>query len=189
MGQSHLLKAQRLVNSLHAPCSTEALRRFCSFLRLELTARFNTRGAMGKGHMLPRKQASINRGAVRCFQRNRDMQTFGHLFPCRGTRGRLQKGDAACVPLLRCQVHGLRCYQEEPQQIAGRMFSPSSARWHIRWFISMLSFFSYTKDSSSGDQMINPASKAVSNSDPSHLSSHHVSSFHAEAAAFGGHAS
>ena len=145
MGQSHLLKAQRLVNSLHAPCSTEALRRFCSFLRLELTARFNTRGAMGKGHMLPRKQASINRGAVRCFQRNRDMQTFGHLFPCRGTRGRLQKGDAACVPLLRCQVHGLRCYQEEPQQIAGRMFSPSSACWHIQWFISMLSFFSYTR--------------------------------------------
>lgn len=46
-----------------------------------------------------------------------------------------------------------------------------------------------TQDSSSGDQMINPASKAVSNSDPSHLSSHHVSSFHAEAAAFGGHAS
>ena len=133
------------------------------------------------------RQAGINCGAVDCFQHNRDTQTFGHLLPCRGTRGRLQKEAAACVPLLRCQAHGLRCYQEEPQQIAGKMLGPSCTRWHIPWFNSMLSFFSY-KNYFYRDRMINPASKAVSNSDPFHLSSHHVSSFHTEVAAFQGHA-
>ena len=74
---------------------------------------------MAKGHMVQRKASAAFAGAVHGLQRNRNTQTLGHqLLPCRGSRGRLQKEVAACIPLLRCQVHRIRGYQEVPRQLA-----------------------------------------------------------------------
>ena len=82
--------------------------------------RLNTTGAvMAKGHMVQRKASAAFAGVVHGLQRKRNTQTLCHqLLPCRGSWGRLQKEVTTCVPLLRCQVHGIRGYQEVPQHLA-----------------------------------------------------------------------
>ena len=86
---------------------------------------------MAKGHMVERKASAAFAGVVHGLQRNRNTQTLCHqLLPCRGSRGRLQKEVAACVPLLRCQVHGIRGYQEVPRQLAKFLVAESIICFH-----------------------------------------------------------